>query len=255
MNIHFTLYFKLITLIVSTFLISCNKNNLVSPNTASNKIVLVTNNTITDTSAKTVVIIGSSTAAGTGATVLDSAWAYKLQNKFIADKRKIKVVNLAKGGFTTYNALPSYSIPPANRPMPDTNRNVTKALSYKPNLVIISMPTNDIANNYTDLEFTNNLQKIISLLETQNITYIISGTQPRNFSDLTTKLRLYNLNNIIINTYTDNSLNILNLLGDNSYNINPLYSYGDGSHVNDKGHAIIFKEIVNHKILKSVLNY
>src|ERR1700757_4532698 len=54
-----------------------------------------------------VVILGSSTAAGEGATPIDSAWAYRIQGVVNQNGTKAKFINLAVGGYTTYQAMPN----------------------------------------------------------------------------------------------------------------------------------------------------
>src|ERR1700744_3871142 len=90
-----------------------------------------------------IVILGSSSAAGEGANPLDSAWAYRLQLTINQNGTKAPFTNLAYAGYVTYQAMPTgYTV--AGRPAPDTARNITKALSLHPTLVMISFPTNDI---------------------------------------------------------------------------------------------------------------
>src|SRR5437016_3338037 len=106
--------------LVSWVILSCHKNKVVIQD-AGNPISKI----------KIVTVLGSSTAAGTGANPIDSSWVNKLIKQLTDDHRNVNVINLAKGGFTTYNVLPS------GYKSSDTARNITKALSYNPNLVII----------------------------------------------------------------------------------------------------------------------
>src|ERR1700761_7858351 len=130
-----------------------------------------------------IVILGSSTAAGEGANPIDSAWAYKLQLTINAGGTKANFTNLAVPGYVTYQAMPTGYIV-ANRPAPDTAKNITKALSLKPTMVMICFPTNDIADEYTDAEIMNNFAVMTHMLDSAKVPYILFGTQPRNFTDV-----------------------------------------------------------------------
>jgi acyl-CoA thioesterase-1 len=110
-----------------------------------------TNNTPQPVIIPKIVILGSSSAAGDGAKPIDSAWAFRLQSIINQNGTKATFTNLAYPGYVTFQAMPTaYNY--ASRPLPDTARNITKALSLHPSLVLISFPTNDIADNYTDDE-------------------------------------------------------------------------------------------------------
>jgi acyl-CoA thioesterase-1 len=204
-------------------------------------------------SAPDIIILGSSTAAGTGATPPDSAWANRVQAAVNKNGLKANFINLAVSGYTTYYAMPSgYSA--ANKPAPDTARNVTKAISLKPVLVILNFPSNDIAEGYSDDEILNNYAAIIHKLDSAKIQYIIFSTQPRDFPDPAERMRLKTINDKIIAVYTYRVNDFLDQLSTSTYSINPLYSEGDGIHLNNAGHAIIAKATLKQAIFVSVVN-
>lgn len=201
----------------------------------------------------TVVILGSSTAEGIGADPPDSAWASRLNAAVNTVGIKAKFVNLAFGGYSTYEVSPTGSAAVAGRPVPDTARNVSKALSYHPGLVIISLPSNDIAFNYTDDEILSNYAKITHALESAKVPYIIFSTQPRNFTDATERMRLKTINDKIKAVYTYHINDFLDQLSTSTYSINPSYDAGDGIHVNDAGHRLIFNATMKQAIFISAV--
>src|SRR5436305_14995707 len=98
---------------------------------------------------KKIVILGSSTAAGNGASTYDSSWARRLYfefNKNTSDGVDTIIVNLAYPGFVTYQAMPTDFVLPANRVScpQDTARNVTTALSLSTDIIIIRISSNDV---------------------------------------------------------------------------------------------------------------
>jgi lysophospholipase L1-like esterase len=168
------------------------------------------------------------------------------------DGTKANVINLAAPGYVTYQAMQTgYHV--ASRPDPDTARNITKALSYKPALVIIAFPTNDIADSYSDDEIMNNYAQMAHVLDSAKVQYIIGGTQPRNFATADQRMRLKTLDDKIISTYTIHVDDSLDDLSNADYSIKSIYSAGDGIHVNNAGHNVIYVATMKQPILGQVL--
>jgi acyl-CoA thioesterase I len=199
-----------------------------------------------------IVILGSSSAAGDGAKPLDSAWAYRIQGVVNANGTKANFINLAVTGYTTYQALPA-GYHTANRPAPDVNFNITKALSLKPTLVILSFPSNDIAYNYTGTETMKNYATMVHLLDSAKVQYIIFGNQPRNFTNYNQRLREKTLNDTIRNVYTVHVNDFFSALSTTTYLINPKYSAGDGIHLNNSGQALIMNATLKQPIFMEVV--
>ena len=137
---------------------------------------------LTNTSKRTIVVMGSSSAYGWRATAQDSAWAYRLQNDLHFYNRGDTVIDIAFPGNTTYICLPTGASHPGYAPASDPTMNVTKAISLNPTFVIISLPTNDIADGYSNAESIANWKIITDSLTAHNIPYIITGTQPRDLA-------------------------------------------------------------------------
>ena len=79
--------------------------------------------------AVTIVILGSSTAAGAGPSTGDSAWVNRYRNHLQAINPANQVINLAVGGFNTYKIMPhSFSSPLPGRPTVDSLHNITHGL-------------------------------------------------------------------------------------------------------------------------------
>ena len=204
-------------------------------------------------STPVIVILGSSTAAGVGAAPIDSAWVNVVQSTVNANGTKAIFYNLAVEDYTTYNIMPNGFSVPAYRPAPDTANNITKALSYKPALVMISLPTNDIADGYSYTEIMSNYQKITYMLDSAKVQYIIFSTQPRDFSTVSERMRLDTLNNEVISAYQNHVNNFLGQLSTSTFEIDPIYSAGDGIHLNDAGHRVIANATLKQSLFISVV--
>jgi lysophospholipase L1-like esterase len=187
-----------------------------------------------------VVIVGSSTAGGAGASTYSKSWVGQ-ESAYLAQTGR-KVVNLAKGGYTTYEALPTGRAVPSGRPAPDTARNITAALALKPSVIILNMPTNDTANSYSLSESKTNFSVIASTARNVGVPIYITTTQPRNLTEAK-RARLVELRNWITTTYNTRSINFWTDLANTDGTIKNEVSAGDGIHVNDKGHAYLYQRV------------
>ena len=202
---------------------------------------------------KKVTVLGSSTAAGTGATP-GFGWVDLLTasfNKNKTDGIDTIVDNRALGGYTTYHSMPTGNFVP-NRPTPDETRNVTFVLnnSPRPDIVIINYPTNDIANYYDPKEMMDNLRLMFNELKANGITTYITTTQPRNSVDPPQRTILRQLVDSIQNTFGINSINFWDDLvtNDGQNMIRPELAEPDGTHVNNLGHQLLFERVLAKNI-------
>lgn len=191
----------------------------------------------------TVVVLGSSTAAGAGATPMSMAWAYRYKYYLQHISPTNQVINRAQGGYTTYNVLPTGTVPPAKRPAPDPLRNITYAISLKPSVIILSLPTNDAANGYTLAETTANFTAIASAARAAKIPMWVTTPQPRNLT-VDQRAKLVQLRAFINATFGVNTLDFYSGLGAADGTLLPMYDSGDGTHPNNVGHAVLFRRVV-----------
>lgn len=198
---------------------------------------------------KKLVVVGSSTAYGTGASTYDSAWVGRLQLYYRqnnADGLDTVVTNLALGGFTTYQVMPTGFTPPSGRPAPDPTRNVTKALSYSPDIVIFNLPSNDIASAFTKTEVMSNLRTLYNTVVATGARAFVSTTQPRDLSNVTARQYQRDLVDSINIAFGSKALDFWSDLAttDGSNMIRAAVAAGDGTHVNDLGHRLLFGKVV-----------
>ena len=86
--------------------------------------------------------------AGAGASQSDSAWVNRYRKAIQQINPNNQVINLGVGGFTSYRIMPDNHQPNPGRPLPNTAENITKALTYNPDAIIINLPSNDIASGF-----------------------------------------------------------------------------------------------------------
>ncbi len=193
---------------------------------------------------RTIIILGSSTAAGTGASNYDSAFAGRYAKYLGALNPSWKLVNLAVGGYTTYNVMPTGWKHATGRPDPDTARNITKALALKPTCLLICMPSNDINNGYAATEYNDNFDSLHAWADKANLPVWITTPLPRSAMDAAHRKLLIELRDRILARYAPRVINFYDSLGDADGNYFSQYNSGDGIHTNDKGHKILFSRVV-----------
>ncbi len=201
-----------------------------------------------------VVVIGSSTAEGAGASPADSAWVnrYRAYLKKYGDH--FEVVNLAIGGFSSYRVMPGSFEPPANRPYyARENNNITYALAFNPKAIIVNLPSNDAANFFTIEEQVANFDTLAAYAERHQIPLWLSTTQPRNFSDASQRNNLMTMRDSIVSRYSGKAwtrvLDFWTGLADANGNILAAYNSGDGVHLNNRGHRLLYQRVVEARVL------
>ncbi|HEY3411488.1 MAG TPA: SGNH/GDSL hydrolase family protein [Armatimonadota bacterium] len=198
----------------------------------------------------TVVVLGSSTAAGAGAAPVSMSWVNQYNSYLQSISPANKVIDLAVSGYTTYQVLPTGRVPRANRPAPDPAHNITSAIALKPNAIILSLPSNDIASGYSLEEAYHNFETIATAARVARIPLWVSTPQPRNLT-ADKRAQMAQLRAFINRTFGANALDFMSGYGTPDGSLLPAYS-SDGTHPNNAGHAILFRRVVAAKIPETV---
>ncbi len=199
-----------------------------------------------------IVILGSSTAYGTGASTYDSSWVGKYQ-QYLKNKNSLnEVVNLAIPGVTTYNNLrPDYYTAPAGRPSTIYGNNITAAINMNPDAIIINMPSNDAVNYYTLDEQKENVEATIYLADSANIPVWITTSQPRNNLNEEQMALLTGFRDWVLTRFGNKSVDFWNNVANTNGSIADYYDY-DAVHVNNFGHELFFSRMKAACILDSI---
>jgi len=187
----------------------------------------------------TWVVLGSSTAAGAGATA-GQGWVARLAEQ--ERLRGVHILNFAKGGLTTYAALPTGTAVPAGRPLPDPEANVTAALSHRPHWVLVAFPNNDTALGYAAEETVANLLRIRAAAREQGVGVLVLSSQPRNMP-ADRRARLAQIDQQLSANAGPCFVAVHNLLATSDGLLHPLYDAGDGVHLNNAGHAVVLQQV------------
>lgn len=194
-----------------------------------------------------VWLIGSSTANAAGSSSEETSLRGLL---------KAHVENTLFGTFN-YLALHGYwsnKFLPYGSPLADYHRNIDATLTMDnvftddtprgDQIVIISLPSNDIDYN-TNEQFITNLRTIFNRCKERGVHCFITQTQPRDNYNDQQKLDLRLCALLIQTAFPDNFVRIFDDLTDNVATIKPQYAAGDQIHLNDSGHALIFSRILS----------
>ena len=191
----------------------------------------------------TWVVLGSSTAEGAGASVIDSAWVYRTEQA-LRDDSRYQLVNLGRGGITSFHIMPSdFAFTGLGFP-PDATLNITKAFTYNPAGIIVNMPSNDAANYLSAADQLANFKWIQNVTRLAGADFWITTSQPRNFADTAQIAIQRQVKDAILDHFGDRAIDLWSPLADAKGWILPEYDSGDGVHLNDKGHRLIYNLII-----------
>jgi len=197
--------------------------------------------------ARVIVVLGSSTAAGTGASTPDSSWVGRYTKYILGLDNTAKVINLAVGGFTTYDVMPTGYVPPAGRPTPKANNNITHALTFKPTAIIINLPSNDATNGYSISEQLANYDTVLARARSPKVPVWVATTQPRNLS-VAQRQNLMAMRDSTFARFGSKAIDFWNGLANADGTIQSQFDIGDGIHLNNAGHRLLFQRVVGARI-------
>lgn len=192
-----------------------------------------------------IVILGSSTAAGAGANPRDSAWVNRYRSYLQNINPNNEVINLGVGGFVTYRIMPTGFVPPANRPLPDTTKNISAALALNPDAIIVNLPSND--RQFPMAEQLNNFDSLFRHSNRHNVPIFICTTQPIQSSGTYQA----QVKDSILARFGGFSIDFWTTLAMPNNEIFSIYA-ADAVHLNNLGHRILFQKAIQKNIFDSI---
>ena len=201
-----------------------------------------------------VVVLGSSTAEGFGPSASDSAWVNRLRVALEAADPTLDVLNLARGGYTTYHILPQGStVPETLGNAPDLRRNIDAALARDPVAIIVGMTSNDAAYGYSTEAQIANFTRLGEIAETAGIPLYVTTTAPRNLDD-DGRQRQAAVRDWILGHFGDRAIDVWDGVARADGSLDPRFDMGDGIHQNDPGHRLIFQRVMATRLLGEILD-
>jgi lysophospholipase L1-like esterase len=209
----------------------------------------------TDSMAVKIVVLGASTCTGKnlheamyGGTAGAKTWVELYREHLQQTRPGSDVVGLCVNSYGTYEALPTGSVPPADRPAPDPENNITKALTHDPDAVIVSYPSNgNIGNGFLVSELIANLRTIAEVAGEAGVDVWVTAPNPQGptKTDAATNLGLLDLKAEIEAEFGDHALDfwtprvLPGTTPEEAY-ADPAYLLTDDSHPNAAGHQLLF---------------
>lgn len=201
-----------------------------------------------------IVVLGSSTAAGTGPSDPKNAWVERYRTYLAQEFENFELINLAVGGYTTYHEQPDGFVPPQGKPAPDTQHNITMALSKNPGAIIINLPGNDTASGNSLQVQKDNFARMTDLADAASVLVWVATSQPRNFAEEAQRMLQMQVRDAINTKYGDHALDFWTQVAEADGKIKTMYDSGDGIHMNDAAHALLAQEVIDAKIPEAILS-
>ena len=196
--------------------------------------------------------MGSSTAAGTGATT-GHGWVALVQAAAATSCPRVTVTSLAAGGSVTWSGLPvTPGDPPPGRPPPSPGRNLDAALALQPALVLVEYPSNDAFNSYPLAETLANHAIIRDGIRAAGATDIIIGPFPRAFTVSAQVALMTGLRDELPAVGAPRYIELWTDLAFSDTQVKFAYSYNDGVHLSDPGHQLIADKVLASPAWKAV---
>jgi acyl-CoA thioesterase I len=187
-----------------------------------------------------LVVLGSSTAAGIGASSPETSWV-GLFKKWAKDNRDWDVTNLAVPGALTQDAVCT-----------TPNSKTQKAFDLGAKYIILSYPSNDAVAGVTPEQSIGNIRSAIKCASAKGVKIILLSTLPR--SELTPQQRksIEQFDQTLKTEVGGCFIDVKEQLADVS-GLNPRLSLsaGDGIHFNNNGHTVLFRLVTNFIIKNS----
>jgi lysophospholipase L1-like esterase len=193
-----------------------------------------------------VVILGSSTAVGANANPLSESWASRFTATMQMLSPEAQVTNLAVGGYTTFNIMPTGNVPPGIWDQPafyaGSGHNISAAIALAPDFIIINLPTNDcVLLVPVELQIAN-YATIVATAAAAGVPVWITTPQPRNTS-ASGRLLLQQMVGLTNEAFAGRSMDFWTGFGDSTGILLPAYD-SDGVHMNNAGHAVLYDRVM-----------
>jgi hypothetical protein len=88
----------------------------------------------------------------------------------------------------------------------------------------------------------------------QGVTFWVTTTQPRNFTDAAQLNELILARDAIKQKFGDHTLDVWTGFAEADGKIKAMYDAGDGTHINDAAHALLVQQVIMAKIPEAIVS-
>lgn len=192
--------------------------------------------TVPGQSNKRITVIGSSTAFGTGPANINNSFVNKLKAYYKAEGIIDTIYNLAIGGTWPGDA------------------DITTALNKGAQVLLVNYPTNGFTTSNLAASIAL-FQKLKDSCDARGVQFYTTGTQPRDVYDSVNRLNLKVLNDSLRNRFGNSFIDFFTPMVEPSDNsIKPEFNSGDGTHLNDAAHEILFQLVRGANIFQNTIS-
>ncbi len=192
-----------------------------------------------------IAVLGSSTAEGEGASSFGNSWVGLLEAE-LSEVANVSITNLAMGGYTTVELLPGSG----------ASGSVDEAIAEDPDLLVVALAgSNDLSNGTSASTYLSRLTQVRDRARAAGIPTFFVGTAPKDLSS-SERSALQSWNTQMrsrfsscwvpaTSSYSPCFIDVFADLASSDLNIRSQYDSGDGIHLNNAGHAVIFNKAIN----------
>jgi acyl-CoA thioesterase I len=193
----------------------------------------------------TIAVLGSSTAAGAGASQPSRSWAGLLQAWLAQKKEGGNIINLATPGVLSTSALCKQQVSSNLSELISPTRNIDRALKLGATHFILAFPSNDTTNGIPAEQTITNFLDMRKCARLNDKTRVaVMSSLPRSGLTEQQNAAITQIDTAMRQEFGSCYINVRSSLADTG-NENPRreLSAGDGVHFNDAGHKVIFNTL------------
>ncbi len=200
---------------------------------------VVTNSVCAETTS--LAVLGSSTAAGTGASQPSRSWVGLLQ-AWLAKTKGGNIINLAAPGVLSTSALCTQQVNSNLSELITPTRNIDRALKLGATRFILAFPSNDTTNGMPAEQTISNFLDMRQCAQSNDLVRVaVMSSLPRDGLTKQQNATIAQIDAAMRKEFGSCFINVRGALADTDHeSIRHDVSAGDGVHFNSAGHAIIF---------------
>jgi lysophospholipase L1-like esterase len=202
-------------------------------------IAAMTNSVYAETT--TLAVLGSSTAAGTGASQASRSWVGLLQ-AWLAKTKRENIINLAAPGVLSTSALCTQQVNSNISELISPTRSIDRALKLEATHLILAFPSNDTTHGMPAEQTISNFLDMRECAQSNDkVRIAVMSSLPRDGLTKQQNATIVQIDTAMRKEFGSCYINVRSALADvNNESIRHDVSAGDGVHFNDAGHTIIF---------------
>jgi lysophospholipase L1-like esterase len=189
-----------------------------------------------------IVVLGSSTAEGAGPRDINQSWAQLYREHCASQVEGCRVINLARGGYSTHRLLPDDHTVADTLPQPDRGRNISEALRLRPDAILINLPSNDAAYGISVDEQLRNYDVIMQTAQDAGVPVWVTTTQPRNMESVRRDAQIA-MRDSTFARWPDHVIDFWTGLATEDGRVLTEMDSGDGIHLNETAHRLMFERV------------